>query len=161
MEACCDDRKVASSDNRNFLRNVYRNRNCGSVWKAEMPSTLAPVPDPFAQEQGGNMLRADAGPLVDRPLRDFSALLIRCRTCGKESRWHSDQLLERGIWAVSALAGLNGKLKCVDCADEGRPAREVSVRPWPPIHPGFQQCGEPRQHSISENASVGPLRPAD
>lgn len=90
------------------------------------------------------MLRADTGPLVDRPLKRFSALLIRCLECGKEARWSSKELLSRGIWAEPAMLALNGKMVCSECEIAGRPAREVSVRPWPPIHPGFRQsCARP------------------
>lgn len=98
------------------------------------------------------MLRADTGPLVDRPLRRFSALLIRCLECEKETRWGSRELLDRGIWAETAMLALDGKMVCSDCEEAGRPAREVSVRPWPPIHPGFRQSGAPPQRDRAGSA---------
>lgn len=103
------------------------------------------------------MPQADKGPLVDRPLKVFSALLIRCRTCGKESRWHSRQLLNRGIWKATEIASLKGRMVCTDCNASGRPAREISVRPWPPIHQGFQQSGEQIQPATYQTGSSGLL----
>lgn len=102
------------------------------------------------------MLRPGTGPLVDRPMKQFSSLIIRCRTCEKETRWLSRQLLDLGIWETGAIGSLEGKMVCSECANSGRPAREVDVRPWPPIHPGFQQYGEPTPLGSCRTASGDP-----
>lgn len=143
MEGCCDHRKCKSSDNRNF----YRNSGFGFVilllWKPVHNSNASRlfVPGLFSScGKGSVMLKDTNGPSVDRPLKQFSALIFTCRTCEKERRWNSAQLLARGIWTIDAVSGLMGKMICDDCFNGDRPYREVTIKPWPPIHPGFQQC---------------------
>ena len=79
-----------------------------------------------------------------RPYSDFSGLLIECVECGHTAHWHRQELRRRAIFCEQEAVQVAKKLYCPCCRAEGGDGKDLSVRPWPPIHrrQWYQRSGE-------------------